>query len=49
MAQLFTILKVGKLSEAALKVLMDEKFGWKPIIKEAIQAAHVKSRKLASD
>ena len=39
----------GGTTEAALKVLMDEKVGWKPIIKEAIQAAHVKSRKLASN
>ena len=39
----------GGTTEAALKVLMDEKVGWKPIIKEAILAAHFKSRKLASD
>mgnify|MGYP001464465249 CR=1 FL=1 len=39
----------GGTTEAALKVLMDGKVGWKPIIKEAILAAHVKSRKLASN
>ena len=39
----------GGTTEAALKVLMDEKVGWKPIIKKAILAAHDKSRKLASD
>jgi len=39
----------GGTTEAALTVLMDEKVGWKPIIKEAILAAHVKSRKLASN
>ena len=39
----------GGTTEAALKVLMDKKVGWKPIIKEAILAAHVKSRKLASN
>ena len=39
----------GGTTEAALKVLMDGKVGWKPIIKEAILAAHVKSWKLASN
>ena len=39
----------GGTTEAALKVLMDEKVGWKPIIKEAILAAHFKSWKLASN
>ena len=39
----------GGTTEAALKVLMDGKVGWKPIIKEAILAAHFKSWKLASN
>ena len=39
----------GGTTEAALKVLMDEKVGWKPIIKEAILAAHLRSCKLSSN
>ena len=34
-------------TQAALEVLMDEKFGWKPIIKKAVHAAHNRSKELA--
>ncbi len=34
-------------TEAALEVLMDSKFGWKPIIKKAINAAHIRSQELS--
>ena len=34
-------------TQAALEVLMDEEFGWKPIIKKAVHAAHNRSKELA--
>ena len=34
-------------TQAALEVLMDEKVGWKPIIKKAVHAAHNRSKELA--
>ena len=34
-------------TQAALEVLMDEKFGWKRIIKKAVHAAHNRSKELA--
>ena len=39
----------GGTTEAALEVLMDEKVGWKPIIKKAILAAFMRSQKLANN